>query len=354
MINAPATIDSRALIHLGAACRALSEAKMVPEVKIIRDKAGAIQQYLKQQGYCLSAQNDAAELKLRAERKLGELLASNGERRGGNSHGGSSAPLPDGIDWNQSHRWQRIASLPEQLFETHIEETKKAGDELTTASVIRVAKDYCRDQSRQDRDQLAALIEGDCGILHGDYREIGSAVPDNSVDLIFTDPPYDAETVPQYADLAKFAARTLIDGGSLITYFGQHALRQVMELMDQHLKYWWLNAIVHTGGNQPLNGKGVFVCWKPLLWYVKGTRATKDIVRDCISSEPGDKDLHDWAQGEKEARYYIEHLSRKSSFVVDPYCGSGTTLFAAKELGRRWTGFELDEAHVNAARIRLN
>src|SRR5436309_2262552 len=63
--------------------RSLAEVKDVPEAKDIRDKAQAIQHYLRQQGYCLAAQNDAAELKLRAERRLGDLLAETVRHEGG-------------------------------------------------------------------------------------------------------------------------------------------------------------------------------------------------------------------------------------------------------------------------------
>jgi 16S rRNA G966 N2-methylase RsmD len=43
---------------------------------------------------------------------------------------------------------------------------------------------------------------------------------DETHHLIFTDPPYDRETIPQYEDLAALGARVLIPGGSLITYVG--------------------------------------------------------------------------------------------------------------------------------------
>jgi site-specific DNA-methyltransferase (adenine-specific) len=46
-------------------------------------------------------------------------------------------------------------------------------------------------------------------------------------------------------------------------------------------------------------------------------------------------------------------MSSPDGFVCDPFAGSGTTLAAAKRLGRRWIGFEIDEAHVQTARGRL-
>jgi predicted methyltransferase len=49
-------------------------------------------------------------------------------------------------------------------------------------------------------------------------------IPDNSVPLILTDPPYGDEAAPLYEWLALWARRVLIPGGSLICYTGQSRL----------------------------------------------------------------------------------------------------------------------------------
>ena len=52
-------------------------------------------------------------------------------------------------------------------------------------------------------------------IITGDARELAKAIPDESVDLIFTDPPYPREFLPLYGWLAETAARVpdmVIDG----------------------------------------------------------------------------------------------------------------------------------------------
>lgn len=207
-------------------------------------------------------------------------------------------------------------------------------------------------------DELEALpIDGDrpsAQVVHGDFREQGHVVEDGSVDLVFTDPVYHREAIPLYADLAKFAERVLVEGGSLICYVGHFAIPEVLPLMTPHLTYWWMCSVVHTGGNTTLMGKGVSVGFKPLLWFVKGSRRTKTIVRDCVVSSPGKKTLdHEWAQGEAEARCYIEHLSRKNSLIVDPYCGGGTTGVAAVKLGRKFIGFEIEPATARKAEARI-
>lgn len=71
---APMDIDRKLeLIERGKF--ALAEAKTVPEIKHIRDVAATVEMFQRQRDASIEAQNDAAELRLRAERRLGEVLA---------------------------------------------------------------------------------------------------------------------------------------------------------------------------------------------------------------------------------------------------------------------------------------
>jgi hypothetical protein len=90
----------------------------------------------------LDVQNRAAALKLRAERRAGELLSEAGfGKQGGDRKSSCTLQLDSfGVEKTQSHRWQKLASLPEDEFETYIDETVEAGKELTTAGALRLAK----------------------------------------------------------------------------------------------------------------------------------------------------------------------------------------------------------------------
>ena len=88
-----------------------------------------MRQYAAQIGAVLEAQNQCAEIKLRAERKAGEVLADAAP------HGGdriSSTPkgtlLSFGVSKKQSTNWRQAASLPESEFEAHVARTKEAGE----------------------------------------------------------------------------------------------------------------------------------------------------------------------------------------------------------------------------------
>ena len=82
-------------------------------------------------GAGLDAQNQCAEIKLRAERKGGEVLAGTEMDKGGRPKENSSHDARGlkaiGINHTQSSRWQQAASVPEAEFEAHIAMTKDAG-----------------------------------------------------------------------------------------------------------------------------------------------------------------------------------------------------------------------------------
>lgn len=122
---------------------AIETAASIPELKGMRNKAEAIRYTIKQAGHGLDAQNQVAELKLRAERRAGELL---GETLRKPSQGRKPKASPDAtlaaleVTRTQSSRWQAIASIPQNDFDSHIAAVLDKHEELTTASVLRLAR----------------------------------------------------------------------------------------------------------------------------------------------------------------------------------------------------------------------
>ncbi len=113
----------------------LERAQAFDEVRVIRDQAEALRTYAKAAGYGLEAQNRAAELKVRAERKAGSLLQDMGTR-----HGRVDTLSGLGIEHHQSSRWQRIATLPEDSFEEYVATAHAHGTELTSSGLLKLAK----------------------------------------------------------------------------------------------------------------------------------------------------------------------------------------------------------------------
>ena len=131
------------LTTLDHVARALAEAEDLPEIKAIRDKAEAARKYAQSAALGLQLQNQAAEVKLVAERRAGELLGEmklRGGNRKSNSHGASLKLSELGIGYDQSARWQREAAVPEPVFKKYIATANKLGQDITSQGLLRLAR----------------------------------------------------------------------------------------------------------------------------------------------------------------------------------------------------------------------
>lgn len=134
------------LAHYSAARHALSAAASYDEVKDIRDKSAAMIAYARQ-----AADRDmlrwATEIKVRAERKAGEMLAE--AKATGGRHSGSgdqksesrrAIPIPTladiGISASQSSRWQKLAAVPETQFEQAVAAALEIAGEVNLGTVM--------------------------------------------------------------------------------------------------------------------------------------------------------------------------------------------------------------------------
>jgi ParB-like chromosome segregation protein Spo0J len=209
--------------------------------------------------------------------------------------------------------------------------------------------------ARKQRADIAKEITGNCGVIEGDFRTEGAKIADDSVDLIFTDPPYTADAMPIWRDFAIFGERVLRPGGWLLAYTGIMFLPTALDaLRIEGLNYGWTFAVIHSGGDARVHKLRLQGGWKPIVAMFKPPLSTAwDYFRDVISGGK-EKGLHEWQQSEVEARYFIDRLSSPDGFVCDPFAGSGTSLAAAKSAGRRYIGFEINPDHVLSSRVRLS
>ncbi len=82
-------------------------------------------------------------------------------------------------------------------------------------------------------------------ILTGNAKDLIRGIPDGSVDLIFTDPPYAKDYLHLYAWLAEVSVRVLKPDGFLFVYCGGYSKAAVMELLNAHLEFFWDYIEIH-------------------------------------------------------------------------------------------------------------
>lgn len=366
LIPFPQPEESILLSHFDRVRRELEIASSIDEVKKIRDQAEALRQYARQQKLSLEMQNKCAEIKIRAERRAGKILSDMdkhppGPSSGDRSHDGTDPPrlVELGISKNQSSRWQSIASIPEEEFEDRVEEVKRKNGELTSREFLSLAGYLQREQARHERRERAAeeaakvKQEDRIRIIHGDFREVLSDFPADSVDLIFSDLPYGKEHLSLYEDLGRLAQRVLKPGKVLACYSGQFHFPRVIRALEASLDYLWVSAVVFDAFADSHHSPKIRGLWKPVLLFSKGRYQPLDWFTDVIKGDGVNKSHHPWEQGIGEAIHLIDGLTDEGDLVVDPCCGSGTGAVACKTLARRFLGCDTDQDSVNTALFRL-
>ena len=143
-----------------AARHALQAAASVDEVKEIRNKSLALAAYAKQ-----AKDKDllswASEIKIRAERRAGELLIDM-EKAKSNQYTKSAQYIESteqnkpktlaalGISKNQSSHWQAVAAISEENFEKAILESKQDNIEITTPLILKLSKPHVSNNSGEN------------------------------------------------------------------------------------------------------------------------------------------------------------------------------------------------------------
>jgi len=192
--------------------------------------------------------------------------------------------------------------------------------------------------------------DGQITLYHGDCRDILPLLAPESVDLVLTDPPYDRKSIALYGEAAALCAPLMKRGAAFVCYCGHYAVGEIIAAVAPHLRYWWMLAHYQPGDSLMLLGTRVWVRWKPLLVFVKGTALWKPYLSDYYTAptkvgKVAQKVHHEWAQPVEPVREMIAQLTAPGGLVLDPFAGGGTTLRAAKDLGRRAVGVEMSERH---------
>lgn len=184
-----------ALIRYETARAALADARSVDEVKDIHDKAAAMTAYARMANDT-QLEADASELRLRAERRLGAMLADQKQTVGLNRGGRPSQTGTDsgqvfapkladmGIDRNLSARSQKVAGIGEQAFEAVVASVRqRIADQSGRVSLDVTA--VGKKEKRANREMLLAGLQ--------------RALPDKKYGVIYADPewrfePYSRES----------------------------------------------------------------------------------------------------------------------------------------------------------------
>lgn len=237
-----------------------------------------------------------------------------------------------------------------------------SGGVITAKDAAQIAKGQERQEKREGIikaiENLPAppSINGELAtntIAVADVAELISLLPAESVDMIFTDPPYHDEYLDLYEHLADLGAHVLKPGGYLMTYIGKMFLPDIVCRLGQRLEYVSTFAVFQAFSTSRIVKHNIFENWRPILAYKKpGKTAVREWAQDVVRGTR-DKEYHDWQQDEQAPEQYIAAYTKPGDLVLDPFCGGGTTAAVCKRIGRYYLSFDTNPDSVKMALHRL-
>jgi len=397
-------VDSLVLVDKARA--ALAVAETLTDIGAVIDVAERARRYAKAAKLGLAAENHAASLRLDAERAAGEFLAENLPHGGGRpsekpSQNGTVSIGPTladlGVTRRQSSDWQAIARVPKKTFYEHKAKRIEASRPLTTAGLVEEARRLAREERRAAEPKPnVTLTRTDVLVEVADALAL--PLDDASVDLIVTSPPYGLDVEYDGGDVLAdrwpaFMLTWLVEALRVTKPAGRLALNVPLDTSEPTYRPTYMHAviaalragweyrstIVWAEGNTTKGGWALgSQCSAARPHHVSQVEMIALFSRGAwapSSANPDDITADEflaagrgpWTfSGESRAwedhpapfplelpRRLVPYLCRVGDVVLDPFCGSGTTLVAALERGRQAIGFDVSDAYVESARRRL-
>jgi len=204
-------------------------------------------------------------------------------------------------------------------------------------------------------------------IYHGDCREILPQL--GPVDLVLTDPPFGVQLSANRPEkMQKHEGTTYTFGEDNEDYVRCICVPIIEQCIEKSKR------VVVTSGTRCAwfyprpatiwclywpNGAGrgrwmTFNCWQPVLCYGESPTRIGAIPDTFVTTEQAEANGHPCPKPLPLWKRLLGATSREDDLVLDPFMGSGTTLRAAKDLGRRAIGIEIEEKYCEIAAKRLS
>jgi site-specific DNA-methyltransferase (adenine-specific) len=206
-------------------------------------------------------------------------------------------------------------------------------------------------------------------VICGDCLEVLPLIPYGAVDLVITDPPYGMnfqsnhrnikhlpiagddrfpiEVIEQFVDKGEGTQENGFYGNGYRAVYvfcrwdNLRTLPKPKSVIAWVKNNWSMGDLEHEHGRQ----------WEAICFYPLSGHQFIKRIPDVIYGDRTGNNSHPTEKPIEVLRQII--AANKGDIILDPFCGSGTTLVAAKQLGRRYIGIEISEKYCKIAEDRL-
>jgi len=279
-----------------------------------------------------------------------------------------------------------MGDLASELGETKMNISR----DVTLANAIKIVPELANEKNKsRARSKMCKLIKlidmsnqvtqtTDAELpwrLHNVDCRVGiQNIQSETIDLVFTDPPFgmemDIKGRVEYKDDLLYVLDILED---ISTSLYQKMKPNSHLYMCCAIQYWHLLRDIYEAAGFHVHNKPIIdvfsdhimnmdtgnfqSCYSAIMFAEKGhkplLRSHQDVL-DLESSRGFSKTFHPVELPKGPIELLLNLSSIPGQMILDPFAGSGTTLVVATELARRSIGFEIDTNHYNTALMRLN
>ena len=218
----------------------------------------------------------------------------------------------------------------------------------------------------------------------GNCMELIKDIPDNSIDLIVTDPPYKITARGNGGNSGGMFQKKIVNSGQVFTHNDLDIADWIEELyrvlkekshcyimcnnkniyhyldVINKTKFHYVKCLVWVKHNK-IMGQSYMSQFEFIILLRKGAHkrinycGTSDVLvfaNDKMKDDEG-KTIHDTEKPVALAKVLIENSSNVGDTVLDPFMGINSTGLACKLLGRKFIGFEINKKYYDVAKERL-
>ena len=244
------------------------------------------------------------------------------------------------------------------------------------------------EKERMKRLQDAGKLKLSSDLTLGSCVDLVKNLPDESVDLVLTDPPFGSSTIEDmrgqfrngsqsytqilkdsdnmgrggvarlFEALAPELHRVMKPGGHIYVFFAHEIEEDLRRTLGKFFSFAWAPLIWDKGrATTVARGYNYMSSYEPILFGFKPPRVrrlngSERDIQLCSIIQSKDK-VHPFEKPQLLLKKYIDMSTNIGDVVLDPFAGSGSTIVAAKSSGRSGIGFELDEDTFMLAQQRL-